>query len=133
MHGEVAPRLIGVLPAVMGFSDSLRDAGVAGEMSVRLSREDGLLLLQLVAGTSDAGAEEWSQRGKPKRPGMNALKVADVTFEWPSLGSASESPDVQVCFARRPAALSAAANDNPQDAAEPLRHYGFEEEQPALR
>lgn len=133
MHGEVDPRLIGVLQAVMGFSDSLRDAGVAGEMSVRLNREDGLLMLQLVAGASDAGAEEWSQRGKPRRLGLNSLKVADVNFEWPNPGSVSESPEAAGLFARRPAALSAAANDNPREAAEPLRRYGFEEEQPALR
>jgi len=133
MHGEVDPRLIGMLQAVMGFSDSLRDAGVTGEVNVRLNREDGLLLLQLVSGTSEADAEEWSQRGKPNRPGLNSLKVADVTFEWPSPGAVLERPDPAGLFARRPAALSAAANDNPQGAAEPLRRYGFEEEQPALR
>jgi len=133
MHGEVDPRLIGLLQAVMSFSDSLRDAGVAGEVNARVNREDGLLLLQLVTGTSDAAAEEWSQRGKSRRPGVNSLKVADVNFEWPRAGSVMESPDVSGLFARRPAALSAAANDNPQEAAEPLRCYGFEEEQPALR
>jgi hypothetical protein len=133
MHGEVDPRLIGVLQAVMGFSDSLRDAGVGGEVNVRLNREDGLLLLALVSGSSDASAEEWSQRGRPKRPGLNSLKVADVSFEWPAPGSVSESPEAAGLFARRPAALSAAANDNPHEETAALRCYGFEEEQPALR
>lgn len=133
MHGEVDPRLIGLLQAVMSFSDSLRDAGVAGGVSARVNREDGLLLLQLVTGASDAAAEEWSQRGKPKRPGLNCMKVADVNFEWPSLGGVSESSGAEGLFDRRPPALSAAANDNPQVAAEPMRRYGFEEEQPALR
>jgi len=133
MHGEVDPRLIGLLQAVMSFSDALRDAGVAGEVNARVNRQDGLLLLQLVAGASDAAAEEWSQRGKPQRPGWNGLKVADVNFEWPSAGSEFERPDPAGLFARRPAVLSAAANDNPQQSAAPLIRYGFEEEQPALR
>jgi hypothetical protein len=99
MPGEVDPRLMGLLQAVLGLADALRDAGTSGPVTVRLDREDGLLLLKLVAGANDAEAEAWSQRGQPPETGVNCLKVAGLTFEW---------PQVKVM----PGGVGAAANEN---------------------
>ena len=99
MPGEVDPRLMGLLQAVLGLADALRDAGTSGPVTVRLDREDGLLLLKLVAGANDAEVEAWSQRGQPPETGVNCLKVAGLTFEW---------PQVKVM----PGGVGAAANEN---------------------
>jgi hypothetical protein len=129
MPGEVDPRLIGLLQGVMGFTDSLRDAGTAGSITVRLGREDGLRLLELVAGANDAEAEAWSQRDRPPQMGVNSLKIASLIFEWPHAAS-HQSPDGNRVFTPRPG-LSRAANENSLPSA--ARFYGFDEDTPALR
>ena len=73
MPGEIDPRLINLLQGVMGFSDALRDAGAQGDITIRLGRQDGLRLLDRVAGVQDAEAEAWSQNGRP-HGGANILK-----------------------------------------------------------
>lgn len=131
MPGEVDPRLLGLLQGVMGLADALRDAGSSGDVSVRLGRPDGLLLLQLVAGANDAEAESWSQRGRPRGSGFCSLKIAGVTFEWPE-ATASAAPAGARLFCAAPAAIGAASNQNVIPCY-PAVHYGFEEEKPALR
>ncbi len=131
MPGEVDPLLIGVLQSVMGFTDTLRDAGAAGDIAVRLNREDGLRLLEIIAGASNPEAEEWSQRDRPRKPGVNSLKVAQITpFEWPRADAARQRPEASRLFSSRPQWISAPGNDNSRN---PPRYYGFEEETPALR
>lgn len=112
MRGEVDPRLVEFLKGSLGLADALRVIGVRNTATVSFKREDGLRILELVAGTSNADAEEWSQRGRAGRPGWNRVKVANLDFEWPCL----------------PVQISAAANDNDG------RLHGvewFEEEMPA--
>lgn len=132
MRGETDPRLIGLLQGVMGLADALRDAGTSGDVAVRLGRDDGLLILKLVAGANDADAEAWSQCARPPRPGFNSLSIASLTFEWPQ-AVARQFPVASRLFAATPEAVSAAANENNRHAAGAIRFYGFEEETPALR
>jgi hypothetical protein len=84
MFTNFDPALVAVLRAAMQLADAMRDIGAKDEMTLRLSREDGLALLRLVAGANHAQAEAFSQRGQPQRPGVSSLKVAGLTFEWPS-------------------------------------------------
>jgi hypothetical protein len=130
MPGEVDPRLIGLLHGVLALGDSLRDAGAAGEITVRLGREDGLTVLKLVSGLNDAEAEAASQRGRPRRHGINTLKLANFIFEWPKADAARRRPEASRMFSAAPEAVQRAANEN---SPEPLRFYGFEEETPAQR
>lgn len=96
MRGEVDPRLVEFLKGSLSLADALRGIGLRGAATIRFKREDGLRLLELVAGTCDEDAEDWSQRGRAAQAGWNSLKVADLVFEWP-------------CFQVR---VKAAANDN---------------------
>lgn len=84
MRGEVDLRLVEFLKGSLGFSDALSDIGIRSAATVRVGRADGLRLLELVAGASDAEAEAWSQRGRNARAGWNDIKVANIVFEWPS-------------------------------------------------
>jgi len=130
MSGEVDPRLIGLLQAVMGLGDALRDAGAQDKISVRLSREDGLSLLEVVAGASHPEAEAFSQHGRPRKPGLNSIKVANLTLEWPQDGA---TPDMMDLFSGKPEAIGHAGNENSRARPMLARCYGFEEDQPALR
>lgn len=130
MPGEVDPRLMDLLQGVLGLSDCLRDAGTKNALTVSLGREDGLLLLKLATGAADPEAEAWSQRGRPAKPGVNSLKIADMTFEWPRADAGLQRPEAAHIFSARPAWVSAPSNDNSLSV---LRFYGFEEETPALR
>ena len=122
MPGDMDPRLIALLQAVLGLADALRDAGTAGGGTLRLDREDGLAVLRLVAGADDAEAEALSQRGLAQAPGFNSLKIAGLTFEWPR----QDAPQL-----RRPLPAVASNDNSASHAAK--RFYGFEEETPALR
>src|SRR4051794_30718034 len=102
MRGEVDPRLVSFLRASMSFMDALHDIGADG-VAVTLSREEGLRLLELATCANDLKAEEWSQRDRPHRDGMNTLAIAGLTFEWPK-----PIPD-RVSLAGSP---GSAANDN---------------------
>ena len=130
MPGDVDPRLIGVLQGALGLADSLSDAGTAGDITVRLSREDGLALLKLVAGSDDPEAEAASQHRRPRRHGVNTLKLASLTFEWPRADAARRRPQASRMFSAAPAVVAAHANDN---CPAPERFYGFDGETPALR
>ncbi len=132
MPGEVDPRLISLLQGVLGLSDSLSDAGTSGDITVRLEREDGLAVLKLIAGSNDAEAEAASQHRRPKRHGVNSLKIASLTFEWPRADAARRRPEASRMFSAAPRVIAAATNDNSPSPA-PKRFYGFEEETPALR
>ena len=120
MPGEVEPRLMNVLQGSMGLADALRDLGATGDLTVRLTRQDGLLLLEIVTGVRDPSAVAWSERGRAPKRGLHSLKVAGITFEWPVEADA-----------RLPAG-DEAANDN---IAMPLRvgMRGSDGESPALR
>lgn len=83
MRGEVDLRLVEFLKGAISLADGLRLAGVKAGARLRLEREDGLRLLELVAGASDEDAEDWSQRGRARRPGWNSLTAAGISFEWP--------------------------------------------------
>ena len=96
MRGDVDPHLVEFLKGSLALADALQVIGIRGEASVSLDRRDGLRLLELVAGTSDEEAEEWSQQSRSGRPGWNRVKVSDLVFEWPCL----------------PLKRHAAANDN---------------------
>lgn len=126
MPGEVDARLIALLQGSMGLADSLRDAGTAGEITVRLGREDGLRLLKLVAGTDDAEAEAFSQRGRPPRHGAHSLRVSNLTFEWPQDGRSEVPNPFHHQKAGRP------ANDNLPSPVSG-HFYRFDEDAPALR
>jgi hypothetical protein len=130
MPGEVDARLIGLLQGSMSLFDSLRDAGSMGEITVRLGREDGLMLLKLVAGANDADAEAWSQRGRPPRAGSNSLRISNLTFEWPQ--AQGQGLEVSHLFSPAPQAIGAASNENLRRPPG-LRFYGFDEDAPALR
>jgi hypothetical protein len=121
---------MGFLKGVMDFSDSLRDAGATGEISLHLGRGDGLRLLELVAGASDCEAEAWSQRGRPPRNGFNSLKIGSLVFTWPK--EAGMFPDAEGLFSSAPLGLGAAANENGPLPGKDRRFYGFEEDAPAL-
>lgn len=130
MSGEVDPRLINLLQGVLALSDSLRDAGTEGSITIRLGREDGLTILKLVSGVNDAEAEAASQRGRPRRYGVNSLKLASLTFEWPKPDAARRRPEASRMFSAAPPDIGLASNENDPES---LRFYGFEEEAPALR
>jgi hypothetical protein len=132
MPGDVDPRLIGLLQGVLGLADSLSDVGAAGDITVRLGRDDGLALLKLVAGSDDAEAEAASQHRRPRRHGVNTLKLASLTFEWPRADAARRRPQASRMFSAAPAVVATGANDNSPDPA-PGRFYGFDGETPALR
>jgi hypothetical protein len=85
MRGDVDPRLVEFLKGAIGLADALRLIGITGPQCFSLQREDGLRLLELVAGASDEEAENFSQRGRGGRPGWNSLKVAGLLFEWPGI------------------------------------------------
>lgn len=131
MHGDVDPRLMGLLKGVLDFSDALRDAGATGEISVHLGRGDGLALLELVAGASDAQAEAWSQRGRAAGSGLNSLKMAGLVFTWPR--AEPRLLDTSSPFSRAPDSVGVAANQNSPTLVKDTRFYGFEEDAPALR
>lgn len=116
MAGDVDAGLVSFLQSMFGFADTMRDLGVSGGVAIRLNRESGLKLLQLVAGSRDPAAEAQSQRNRPWQQGVNSLNVAGLTFEWPKAPGS--------VFVPLP------ANDNSLGE---LRHYGFEEDSPALR
>jgi len=82
MPGEVDPRLVNFLRASMSFMDALHDIGADG-VAVTLDRKAGMSLLQLATCANNLKAEEWSQRDRPRRDGMNTLAIAGLTFEWP--------------------------------------------------
>ena len=126
MPGEVDARLIGMLQASLGLADSLRDAGSTGEITVRLGREDGLMLLKLVAGANDADAEAFSQRGRPARNRAHSLRISNLTFEWPQSGA--QGTDYARLISAAPTAIAAPANENLA-----IRFRGFGEDAPALR
>ncbi len=86
MRGDVDPRLVEFLKGSLSLTDALRLIGIKGRATVSFDREDGLRLLDFVAGASDEDAEEWSQRGRANRPGRNSLKAAGLVFEWPCGG-----------------------------------------------
>lgn len=115
MRHEVDVRLVRLLRASLGLADALRDIGVNGDISVKLNRESGLSVLQLVSGSQEAGAEAFSQRNRPVSHEANSLAVAGLTFNWPKRGRTVEM---------RP------CNDN--GTAPVLTHF-FEEEAPAHR
>lgn len=127
MPGEVDARLVGLLQASLGLADSLRDAGSTGDITVRLGREDGLMLLKLVAGANDVEAEAFSQRGRPARLGAHTLRVSSMTFEWPQ-AAGDERADASRLFSTAPMSVGTPANEN-------LTHcfHGFGEDTPALR
>ncbi|WP_421694306.1 hypothetical protein [Aestuariivirga sp.] len=116
MTSGVDPRLVSFLQGVFGFTDTLRDIGMDGGVSVTLNRASGLKLLQLVAGARDAGAEERSQSNRPWKDGLNSLSIAGLVFEWPKPPGSASHP--------------LPANDN---SGGHLLRYGFEEEAPALK
>jgi hypothetical protein len=132
MPGEIDPRLIGLLQGVLGLADSLGDAGATGDITVRLGREDGLALLKLVAGSNDAEAEAASQHRRPGRHGMNTLKLASLTFEWPRNDAARRRPQASRMFSAAPPVVAAGSNDNSPGPA-PGRYYGIDGETPARR
>jgi hypothetical protein len=72
--------------------------GTKGALTVSLSRDDGLALLSLVAGANHREAESWSQQGRPERPGVSCLKIAGLTFEWPS-EALSSGRGLRACWA----------------------------------
>lgn len=115
MPSDVDPRLVKLLRASLGFADALRDAGVEGEIAVRLARAGGLRVLTVVAGSGDPTAEEFSQRNQPVGQEHHSLPVAGLSFQWPKHDWTRTLRPV---------------NDN--GTAPPAR-YGFEEETPALR
>ncbi|MFN4142940.1 MAG: hypothetical protein ACK4HL_13955 [Aestuariivirga sp.] len=112
--------MMNVLQGSMGLADALRDVGATGDLIVRLGRQDGLLLLEIVTGLRDPSAEVWSQRGRALKPGVHSLKVAGITFEWPAEAEAGI-----------PAGDEAANDNSPR----PLRvgMRGSDGETPALR
>jgi hypothetical protein len=122
---------MGLLKGVLDFSDALRDAGATGEVSVHLGRADGLVLLELVAGASDAQAEAWSQRGRAAMNGLNSLKMGGLVFTWPKEEPRALEPSSP--FSRAPDCVGGAANQNSATMAKDIRFYGFEEDAPALR
>ncbi|MCA3573466.1 MAG: hypothetical protein IOC86_06070 [Aestuariivirga sp.] len=100
-------------------------------MSVHLGRADGLVLLELVAGASDAQAEAWSQRGRAAMNGLNSLKVGGLVFTWPKEEPRALEPSSP--FSGAPDCVGGAANQNSPTLAKDIRFYGFEEDAPALR
>lgn len=66
MAADMDPRLIGLLRASLDFVDALREIGVEGEIGVRLDRDGGLRLMQLVEARGDTRAY-----------------LAGISFEWP--------------------------------------------------
>lgn len=117
MFMEIDPVLVAALRASMLLTDALRDLGTKGDLTVSLSRDDGLALLSLVAGANHREAESWSQQGRPERPGVSCLKIAGLTFEWPSEALSS----------------AAAANDNLITSGRGVRACWAEDDSPALR
>jgi len=115
MPGEIDPRLVGLLKASLGLADVLRDMGAGGALDLRLDREGGLALLDLVAGERSAEAEAFSQRNRRNSEGLNSLAVGGLTFRWPQRSIVAK-----------------AANDNASAPTAALA-FGFEEETPALR
>ena len=130
MPGEVDPRLIGLLQGALELGDALRDAGAAGEIALRLGRDDGLKLLKLLAGANDAEAEAVSQFGRPRKHGVNSLRIAAITVEWPRADAVRRRPQASRMFSSAPPSVTPAMNDNTHSPA-PMRFYGFEDE--ALR
>jgi hypothetical protein len=120
-----------LLKGVLDFSDTLRDAGATGEVSVHVERGDGLMLLGLVSGASNAEAEAWSQRGRVAKGGLNSLKIGALVFTWPVEGSRLDAPTS--LFSPAPDCVGGAANQNRPALAKDTRFYGFEEDTPALR
>ncbi len=90
MLKDVDPHLAGMLRAAMALADALKDLGTSELATVRLTREDGLRLLELVAGARHRDAEAWSQLGRPARPGFSNLRIAGLIFEWPAEGLAGQ-------------------------------------------
>jgi hypothetical protein len=126
MPGEVEPRLIGLLQASIAFMDALRDLGLEKGVRVDLDREDGLRILELVAGGRHASAESWSQLGNPARQGLNSLNVAGVSFQWPTAETAVRAVSVLRSHALV-SLLPDGANDNLGRKAVAHLGYGYED------
>jgi len=132
MPGDVDPRLISLLQGVLRLTDSMRDAGVAGDITIQLGREDGLRILELVAGASDPEAEVFSQQDRPQKHGVYSLNVAGLTVEWPRPNAPRQRPEASRMFSAAPKCVGVTANAN--SATPKVRHYfGFEEEAPLLQ
>jgi hypothetical protein len=130
MPVEFDPRLLGLLQSALGLGDSLNDVGTMDDVTVQLSREDGLKVLKLVAGANDADAEAFSQQGRTSRHGVNSLSLAGVTFEWPRADAARRRPQASRLFSTAPGHVGMAVNDNDIPT---KRYYGFEDDAPARR
>lgn len=99
MPGEVDPLLIGVLQSVMGFTDTLRDAGAAGDITVRLGPR------RRASAVGDHRGRQQSGSGgvvadRLRKPGVNSLKVAQMVFEWPRADAARQRPEASRLFSR---------------------------------
>ena len=127
MQEEVDPQLVGLLQASIAFKDALRDLGLGDGVRIDLDREDGLRVLELIAGVRHASAEVWSQRGRSARNGLNSLKVAGVTYQWPAPEVATQAMSALVSHALA-ARLPDCANDNPGRKAIAQRGYGYEDQ-----
>jgi hypothetical protein len=132
MPADVDPHLINLLQGVLRLADSMRDAGVAGDITIQLGREDGLRILKLVAGANDPAAEVFSQQDRPQKHGVYSLNIAGVTVEWPRPNAPRQRPEASRMFSAAPKCVGVTANAN--SAAPKLRHYrGFEEEAPSIQ
>ncbi|MFM8746902.1 MAG: hypothetical protein ACKOED_09590 [Aestuariivirga sp.] len=126
MQEDIDLKLVDLLRVSIALKDALRDLGFRDNVRIDLDREDGLLVLELVSGARHAGAEEWSQHGKPHRNGFNSLKVAGVTYQWPAPELASQALAAlrsHVLVSRLPDC----ANDNHGRQAIARGGYGFDD------
>jgi hypothetical protein len=132
MPGDTDPRLVNFLQGVLGLTDVLRDAGASGELILHLTREDGLKILQLVAGACDAEAEAFSQQGRPQKHAVHSLSIAGLTVEWPRPNAPRQRPEASRMFSAAPKCVGVTANTN-SAATPPRRYQGFEEDSPSLQ
>lgn len=132
MSGDVDRRLINLLQGVLGLTDALRDAGTSGDITLHLSREDGLKILHLVAGASDAEAEAFSQQGRPQKHGVYSLNIAGLRVEWPRPNAPRQRPEASRMFSAAPRCVGITANTN-SEAAPARRYQGYDEETPSLQ
>lgn len=77
--------LFDLLQSAMVFRDRMSDLAMKDRVSVRLSRRDGLALLGLVSGCTSPFVEYKAHDLVRSSGGINAIDVAGLTFEWPSL------------------------------------------------
>lgn len=132
MPGDSDPRLVNFLRGVLGLTDVLRDAGASGELILHVNREDGLKLLQLVAGACDAEAEALSQQGRPQKHAVHSLSIAGLTVEWPRPNAPRQRPEASRMFSAAPKCVGVTANTN-SVGTPPRRYQGFEEDSPLLQ